>query len=84
MKFILIINAIIMHIAIQSKGGFMMRKFNEEEANRALENAKASLAVEGMYLPENEQQLIKMKLTGQITESQFKKMALELAKVVSI
>lgn len=84
MKFILIINAIIMHIVTQSKGGFMMRKFNEEEANRALENAKASLAVEGMYLPENEQQLIKMKLTGQITESQFKKMALELAKVVSI
>lgn len=62
----------------------MMKKFNEQEANRALENAKASLAVEGMYLPESEQQLIKMKLTGQITDVQFKKMALELAKVVSI
>lgn len=62
----------------------MMKKFNQEEANRALENAKASLAVEGLYLPESEQQLIKLKLTGQITELEFKKMALELAKVVSI
>ncbi|MFD1990633.1 hypothetical protein ACFSGI_11745 [Paenibacillus nicotianae] len=61
-----------------------MKKFNQEEANRALENAKASLAVEGLYLPESEQQLIKLKLTGQITELEFKKMALELAKVVSI
>lgn len=84
MKSILNINVIIIRIVISTKGGFMMKKFNEQEANRALENAKASLAVEGMYLPESEQQLIKMKLTGQITDVQFKKMALELAKVVSI
>lgn len=61
-----------------------MRKFTEAQAQRALRGAKATLAVENMYLTEEEEDLIKQQLTGKISEEQFKKMVLEMAIGVTV
>lgn len=46
----------------------------------AMRNAKASLAVEGMYLTPEEDELLSLKAQGQISDSEFLARALELAK----
>lgn len=56
-----------------------MKKFTEAQAQRALRGAKATLAVENMYLTKEEEDLIKQQLTGEISEKQFKKLILEMA-----
>lgn len=61
-----------------------MKRLTDEQAERAIRGAKATLAVEGMYLTEKEEQLVKQQLTGKISEAQFKKMALEMATGVKI
>lgn len=48
-----------------------MKKFTEAQAQRALRGAKATLAVENMYLTKEEEDLIKQQLTGEISEEQF-------------
>jgi len=61
-----------------------MKKFNNEEAHQALANAKASMAVEDMHLAKNEEALIHLKLTGQISSAEFKRRALELSSFVTV
>ncbi len=61
-----------------------MKKLTDEKAERALRGTKATLAVEGMHLTEKEEQLIKLQLTGKISEAQFKKIALEMAIGVTV
>lgn len=47
---------------------------------KSLEQAKASLAVEGMFLTEEEEALVLDRLQGKITQSEFLSQALKLAK----
>ncbi len=61
-----------------------MKRFTLAQAERALEGSKATLAVEGMYLTEQEEQLIKKQLMGKLSESEFKKLALEMAVGVKV
>ena len=61
-----------------------MKRLTDEQAERAIRGTKATLAVEGMYLTDKEEQLVKQQLTGKISEAQFKKMALEMATGVKI
>lgn len=61
-----------------------MKKFTDEQAERAIRGTKATLAVEGMYLTDKEEELIKQQLTGKISEAQYKKMVLEMATGVTV
>lgn len=45
---------------------------------KAINSAKASLAVEGLYLTPDEEALIKEKLQGKISEEEFNRRALDL------
>lgn len=56
-----------------------MKKLTDEQAEQAMRGAKASLAVEGIYLNTEQEELVKQQLIGKISEAQFKKMALEMA-----
>ncbi|MES5955606.1 antitoxin VbhA family protein [Bacillus fungorum] len=44
---------------------------SEEELNEAIEEAKASLAIEGMIITKEMEKIIKAKVTGKITYEQF-------------
>lgn len=44
---------------------------------RAIKSAKASLAMAGLYLEEDEESLIREKLQGKITEEEFNRRVLE-------
>ncbi|SDX38881.1 hypothetical protein SAMN05444487_11629 [Marininema mesophilum] len=56
-----------------------MRKKNL--VKRKLKEAKGSLAVEGLYTTKTEDQLIKRRLMGEITEKEFLRRAKELASL---
>lgn len=43
--------------------------------NKAVKSAKASLAVEGLHLTESEEELIRLRLQGEISEAEFNKIA---------
>jgi uncharacterized membrane protein len=49
-----------------------------DKVDKAVRSAKASLAVEGLHVSDREESLIKERLNGKITESEFKRRALEL------
>ncbi|WP_374020549.1 hypothetical protein ABU162_13565 [Paenibacillus thiaminolyticus] len=53
-----------------------MKKIN------ALLNAKASLAIEGMYLTTQEEQLISKRVNGEMKNTEFLALAMEIAKNV--
>ncbi len=61
-----------------------MKRFTAQQAEHALLGAKATLAVEGMYLTVQEEQLIKKQLNGKLSEAEFKKIALEMATGVKV
>ncbi|MDQ0353079.1 putative membrane protein [Alkalibacillus filiformis] len=48
-----------------------------ERLEKAIANARASLAIEGMELEEKEVELVKERLRGQITEEEFKQRVLD-------
>jgi hypothetical protein len=52
----------------------------QENIEAAIKNAVASLHVEGQTLSEDALQLIKKRLSGDITESEFLQLARELSK----
>lgn len=50
------------------------------DIERAMKNAEASLNAEGMYTTEEEKQLIRKSLRGEISHEEFIRQAVELAK----
>ncbi len=57
-----------------------MTKSNEEPIEKALRNAKASLEISGFNVTEKHEKLVRSRLNGEISEEEFLKKALELAK----
>ncbi|TCP31282.1 hypothetical protein EV207_103166 [Scopulibacillus darangshiensis] len=53
---------------------------NEKQINHYIQEAKATLAIEGLNLNNQAAKLIKEKLSGKLSEDDFLKRALELAK----
>jgi hypothetical protein len=55
-----------------------MKEFiNEAELEKNLNEAKASLAIENLYLTKNEDELVKARLRGDISHEEFIKRASE-------
>lgn len=58
-----------------------MKKTNvEDKIYAAFRNAKASLEIEGQTLPEGGEELILNRVRGKISEQDFLKQALDIAK----
>lgn len=57
-----------------------MTKPNEEPMERAFRNAKASLEISGFNVTEKHEKLVRSRLNGEMSEEEFLKKALELAK----
>lgn len=55
-------------------------RMNTMKSEQALLNAIASLTIEGYVLTEQELELIKGRATGEITEEEFLKLAIQYAK----
>lgn len=54
------------------------KKHNEEQINQMLSNAKASLAMEGLYVTPEEEALVKRKFLNEISEEEFLQRVMEL------
>ncbi len=59
-----------------------MKKYTQKEKLIALKNAKASLAIEGMYLTALEEDLIMERINGRMKNEEFLAQAMELARNV--
>lgn len=57
-----------------------MTKSNEDPLEKALRNAKASLEISGFNVKEKHEKLVRLRINGEISEEEFLKKALELAK----
>lgn len=64
------------------KGMIILKRASRQKSNIALMNAKASLAIEGIYLTSQEDQLLLARANGQLKNSEFLARALEIAKNV--
>ncbi|WP_341519502.1 hypothetical protein [Bacillus paramobilis] len=53
---------------------------SEEELNEAIQEAKASLAIESMIITKEMEKIIKAKVTGKITHEQFITLADAIAR----
>ncbi|MCP1150864.1 antitoxin VbhA family protein, partial [Bacillus sp. 1735sda2] len=60
------------------KGGPMM-KMTKSEFEKGMKYAKATHAIEGIYLTAEEEELIWEHVSGQITDEEYERKALELA-----
>ncbi|MCP3776105.1 type II toxin-antitoxin system Phd/YefM family antitoxin [Paenibacillus sp. MZ04-78.2] len=52
---------------------------SDKDMNAAMRQAQASLAIEGLVLPEEGQKLVQKRLGGEISQADFLKAALEIA-----
>ena len=59
-----------------------MKRNSRRNSKIALMNAKASLAIEGMYLTTQEDQLLLDRANGKLNDSEFLARALDIAKNV--
>jgi hypothetical protein len=59
-----------------------MKRLSLPRSKSALKNAKASLAIEGIYLTPQEDQLLKQRARRRIKNSEFLARAIEIAKNV--
>jgi len=67
-------------MAVAERMGMKMKtRWSDSEIEQALKEAKASLAVEGLYTTSEEDELIRKKLRGEISHDEFLRRALELA-----
>lgn len=55
-------------------------KFSEHEIEQAMKQAAANLAIEGLETTEEQDELIRKKLRGEISHDEFIQEALRLAK----
>ena len=53
---------------------------NEKEIEKAMKSAKASMEVEGYLITEEQSELVRRVLSGEITEKEYERQALERAK----
>ncbi|MBB6454968.1 hypothetical protein HNQ94_003462 [Salirhabdus euzebyi] len=51
----------------------------EEQVRKSMQQAKASIEIEGFVISKEQEDLVFKKLMGEITQEQFDKLALELA-----
>lgn len=66
----------------KDKGMIKMKRLSLHKSKSALKNAKASLAIEGIYLTSQEDQLLMQRASGRIKNSEFLARAIEIAKNV--
>lgn len=52
----------------------------EESVEKAIRNARASMELSGFKITEKQENLIRSKLNGEISEEEFLRIALEMAK----
>lgn len=57
-----------------------MRKFSEEEIQKTINNARASLEIDGMFVDEETVEMMKKKSRGEITHKQYIEYSLKKAK----
>lgn len=57
-----------------------MKKYTDEQIAKALEAAKATLAIEGLKMEERHKELAKSRLEGKITHEEFIQQAKEMSK----
>ena len=69
-------------ISRNTKGMKPMKRTSRQKKSIALLNAKASLAIEGIYLTSQEEQLLSLRANGRLKNSEFLARALEMAKNV--
>ncbi len=69
-------------ISRNTKGTKPMKRTSRQKKSIALLNAKASLAIEGIYLTTQEEQLLSLRANGRLKNSEFLARALEMAKNV--
>ncbi len=62
----------------------MTNKFTSENLEQLLREAKANLAIEGIELTREEEDLVKANLLGELDDQDFHIRAIELAKKASI
>jgi len=65
-----------------AKGMKAMKRSARQKKHFALNNAKASLAIEGMQLTPKEEELLLLRADGKMKNSEFLSRALEIAKNV--
>jgi hypothetical protein len=64
------------------KGMIKMKRRSLQKSKSALTNAKASLAIEGIYLTSQEDQLLQQRASGRLKNSEFLARAIEIANNV--
>lgn len=69
-------------VTSNKKRVLLVKRYTQEKRKRALLNAKASLAIEGMYLTNQEQELVEQRSAGEMSNAEFLAKAMELAKNV--
>lgn len=60
----------------------VVKKISQKRKIHALNNAKASLAIEGLYLNVKEDELLLKRVNGEITNAEFLARAMEIARNV--
>lgn len=55
------------------------KNFSEDELDQALKYAKATLVIEGQYIPNGAEEIIRWRLKNEISQAEFRKAALEMA-----
>lgn len=56
-----------------------MTKPNEETIEKAIRNAQASIGLSGFTITEEHKEMVRLKLTGEISEEEFFKLVLKKA-----
>ncbi|SFJ51875.1 antitoxin VbhA family protein [Thermoflavimicrobium dichotomicum] len=57
------------------------QKFNEPMLEKIIRQTKATLAIEGLIMTKQDEELIKAKLRGDISREEFLKRALEMTQI---
>jgi hypothetical protein len=71
------------HVVGRSKNRMLLvKRYSHKRKMNALLNAKASLAIEGLYLTAQEEQLILKRVNGELRNTEFLSRAMEIAKNV--
>ncbi|MFB9274143.1 hypothetical protein [Cohnella cellulosilytica] len=71
------------HVVFRNKKRVLrVKRYTHEKRLRALSYAKATLAMEGMYLTAREEQLILKRANGEVRNADFLTLAMEIAKNV--
>ncbi|NMM54640.1 hypothetical protein [Paenibacillus aquistagni] len=71
------------HVVSRSEKRMLtVRRYSHKRKMSALYNAKASLAIEGLYLSNQEEQLLLKRVNREIRNTEFLAKAIEIAKHV--